>query len=172
MFEITYKLKATNRKEVREELVNVFLKELPGIEAEDGCSRYEYCVEEYDGYQIILKRPTRLNKGFDFQINIYGKEFTLKGYRRYKYPKHDDIIFSLKYVKKHYAEKYNCVKDCIEKAYRMNPRNDKTALEYAEMLAETGDTERALTVLDEIIERNPTCNKAREIAGKLRSDLA
>ena len=54
--------------------------------------------------------------------------------------------------------------DCIEIAYRMNPRNDKTAFEYAEMLAGSGDTERALAVLDEITERNPSCKKAREFA--------
>ena len=53
---------------------------------------------------------------------------------------------------------------CIEIAYRMNPRNDKTAFEYAEMLAGSGDTERALAVLDEISERNPSCKKAREFA--------
>ena len=61
---------------------------------------------------------------------------------------------------------------CIEIAYRMNPQNDKTAFEYAEMLAETGDTERALAFLDEIAERNPTCKKAREYAENLRSGLA
>lgn len=61
---------------------------------------------------------------------------------------------------------------CIEKAYRMNPRNDKTALEYAEMLAETGDTEQALAVLDEITERNPTCKKALEFAENMRRGLA
>ena len=61
--------------------------------------------------------------------------------------------------------------DCIEKAYRMNPRNDKTAFEYAEMLAETGDTEQALAVLDEITERNPSCKKALELAENMRSGL-
>ncbi|MCR5127892.1 MAG: HAD family hydrolase [Lachnospiraceae bacterium] len=49
----------------------------------------------------------------------------------------------------------------------MNPRNDKTAFEYAEMLTGSGDTEQTLAVLDEITERNPTCKKAREFADQI-----
>ena len=35
---------------------------------------------------------------------------------------------------------------CIEKAYELNPRNDKTAFEYAEFQAEIGNIELARKV--------------------------
>ena len=56
---------------------------------------------------------------------------------------------------------------CIERAYQLNPKNDKTAFEYAKMLAESGDKESAHKVLDSIIQRNPTFKKASELADSL-----
>ena len=53
-------------------------------------------------------------------------------------------------------------KVCIEKAYALNPYNDKTALEYAEFHAEADDMETARTVLKKLVERNPTYKKAVE----------
>lgn len=57
---------------------------------------------------------------------------------------------------------------CIERAYQLNPRNDKTAYEYAEMLARSGDSTAALDVLAGIIQRNPDYNKAAALADSLR----
>ena len=54
-------------------------------------------------------------------------------------------------------------KSCIEKAYEMNPRNDKTAFEYAKFQAEEGNITLAKKVLEELIDRNPTYKKAREM---------
>ena len=47
-------------------------------------------------------------------------------------------------------------------------RNDKTAFEYAQMLAESGDSISAQQVLAGIIQRNPDYNKAAALADSLR----
>ena len=65
------------------------------------------------------------------------------------------------------SEKAN---SCIEKAYEMNPRNDKTAFEYAEYQAGAGNIEFAKIVLEGLIERNPTYKKARELLESLQKE--
>ena len=62
---------------------------------------------------------------------------------------------------------------CIEKAYQLNPGNDKTAFEYAGMLAASGDHGSARKVLADIIRRNPDYKKAAVLADslKLNSDM-
>lgn len=54
----------------------------------------------------------------------------------------------------------------IESAYRLNPRNDLTALEYARMLIES-DTDKARTVLSEILVRNPSYKPAKVMFNEL-----
>ncbi|MCR5103968.1 MAG: ACT domain-containing protein [Eubacterium sp.] len=58
---------------------------------------------------------------------------------------------------------------CIEKAYYLNPQNDKTAFEYAETLVESGDTDHALEVLDDILQRNPSFKKAQVLQEEIIS---
>lgn len=60
---------------------------------------------------------------------------------------------------------------CIAKAYQLNPKNDKTAFEYARMLAESGDYEAAQKVLESIIQRNPTFKKAAILAESLKTKI-
>ncbi len=57
---------------------------------------------------------------------------------------------------------------CIEKAYNLNPKNDKTAYEFARMLVESGDCESALKVLRSIMQRNPSYKKASVLADSLQ----
>ena len=59
----------------------------------------------------------------------------------------------------------------IEKAYQINPQNDKTAFEYAVMLAESGNYETAQTVLASIIQRNPTYKKAVALAASIKQNV-
>lgn len=77
---------------------------------------------------------------------------------------------------KTYERLYRCWKNVgnkekeisrIEKAYELNPRNDKTAFEYAEFQAVIGNVELARKVLKELIERNPSYNKVRDMLEKL-----
>ncbi len=58
--------------------------------------------------------------------------------------------------------------DCIEKAYRLNPDSDKTAFEFATMLAESEKYEQAREVLAGILQRNPTYKKAAVLADSLK----
>ena len=53
---------------------------------------------------------------------------------------------------------------CIEKAYQLNSRNNKTALEYAKMLAASGYDEQALKVLSDILLRNSSFKQAAVLA--------
>ena len=57
-----FKLRATTREEARSEVVREFLKEKHGEGKEDLASRYEYTVEKYKDYSIILKRPGNRKK--------------------------------------------------------------------------------------------------------------
>lgn len=54
----------------------------------------------------------------------------------------------------------------IKNAYRLNPRNDLTALEYARMLTES-DIGKAGTVLAGILARNPSYKPAKVMLNEL-----
>lgn len=70
-----YKLPSGDRSKKRESIINYFLKEHAGSGRSDDASRYQYNVEIYGEYGIYLKRPTQLNKGFDFTVNVKGMQF-------------------------------------------------------------------------------------------------
>ena len=65
-----YKLPSGDRSKQRESLIKCFLNECAGTGKGDYASRYQYNVEIYGEYGIYLKRPTQLNKGFDFTVNL------------------------------------------------------------------------------------------------------
>jgi hypothetical protein len=88
------------------------LEEELGTGKGNASSRYEYIVEEYNNtYIIFLKRPSRLNRGFDFTVNIQGLWFKKK--RRYRHPSHNDIFDILEYCKNKYKEQYQRVSTII-----------------------------------------------------------
>ena len=90
---INYSLPLGDRFSMRKNLIQTFLHEKPGTGIGDNASRYRYNVEQFGNYGIFLKRPTQLNKGFDFTVNIDGLFF--KKNRRYSNPSHQDIIDAL-----------------------------------------------------------------------------
>lgn len=113
---IEYSLAANERASIRKEIAELFIMENPGTGKDEDCSRYRYIVERYETYRIVLNRPTGLNKGFDFTVNIDGMYFKKK--RRYQNPSHNDIIESLRYVKNHYEnEKYDLIKGIINNLF-------------------------------------------------------
>lgn len=83
---IDYTLPFGDRISMRENLIKTFLCEIPGTGRGNGASRYRYNAKQFGNYSIFLKRPTRLNKGFDFTVNIDGLFF--KNSRRYSCPSH------------------------------------------------------------------------------------
>ena len=87
-----YILPSGNRYQKRQALISCFLNEEAGTGRGDDASRYQYNVESYGDYGIFLKRPTQLNKGFDFTVNVHGMYF--KKNRRYSNPSHNDIDLS------------------------------------------------------------------------------
>lgn len=117
--ETSYQLVSTNRKDVRKEVISLFLMEEPGTGKGDGCSKYWYTVESCQGYTILLKRPVPLNKGFDFTVNIIGMYF--KKNRRYSNPSHNDIAAALNFVKENNHAGHLKVKSAINQVYNCQP---------------------------------------------------
>ncbi len=104
--QINYTLPITNRIQMRKDVINLFSAELPGTGTGNNASRYEYTVEQYQTYSVVLKRPANLNKGFDFTVNVVGLKFRKK--KCYQNPSHNDIIAALSYCKSN-NQNYNNV---------------------------------------------------------------
>lgn len=115
---IDFYLPANNRIHMRNTLIAKFLEEAPGSGTGNSASRYQYNVETYNEYGIFLKRPTRLNKGFDFTVNI--KNVFFKNLRIYSEPSHRDVFNALEYCKNTYPDEYYNVKNAIECIYSCN----------------------------------------------------
>ena len=112
---IEYSLPSGNREEKRRALIMSFLNEEAGTGHKAEASRYRYNVDSYQQYQIFLKRPTQLNKGFDFTVNVEGMYF--KKNRRYSNPSHQDIFDALSDCKDNYSQEYSFVRDAIRRIY-------------------------------------------------------
>ncbi len=112
---INFELPDGDKTSMRTSLINLFLNETAGCGTGENASRYRYNVEYYNNYIIFLKRPTRLNKGFDFTVNIQGLYF--KKQRTYKNPSHEDIFYALNYCRTHYPNEYAKVSSAIIDLY-------------------------------------------------------
>ena len=110
-----YILPSGNRYQKRQALISCFLNEEAGTGRGDDASRYQYNVESYGDYGIFLKRPTQLNKGFDFTVNVHGMYF--KKNRRYSNPSHNDIFEALICCRKECPDAYDSVRDAIVSIY-------------------------------------------------------
>lgn len=110
-----YKLPSGNRSQKRQALISCFLNEEAGIGRGDDASRYQYNVETYGNYGIFLKRPTQLNKGFDFTVNVQGMYF--KKNRRYSNPSHNDIFEVLNCCRNECPDEYDAVREAIISIY-------------------------------------------------------
>lgn len=128
-----FKLIANTREDARQKVVLEFLNENFGTGKEDLASRYEYTVETYNDYSILLKRPGNRKKGFDFSVNTIGIFYKKK--RRYTAPTFDDIKNALSYSKEHFSNEYESVKQIIEqifnvKAYDLSTIKDIKFIDY------------------------------------------
>lgn len=112
---INYSLPSGDRASMRKNLIQTFLCENPGTGVRNDASRYQYNVEQFGDYGIFLKRPTQLNKGFDFTVNIDGLFF--KKNRRYSNPSHQDIIDALTDCKIHFPHIYPSISRKIQQIY-------------------------------------------------------
>lgn len=126
-----YEVMATSRNDIRSKVVNEFLKENSGTA--NKTSKYEYNVEIYGTYKIVLKRPGILKKGFDFSVNTRG--ILYKKQKRYESPTFEDVIKALKQIKITYPDKYYKVKKEINnifnvEQYDINQLEDLFFLDY------------------------------------------
>lgn len=113
--EINYLLPSGDRTFIRSSLIKTFLNEEPGTGKDNNASRYRYNVEQFQQYKIFLRRPTQLNKGFDFTVNIEGMYFKKK--KKYSNPSHFDIFNALADCKKCYPSIYPQIKVAINEIY-------------------------------------------------------
>lgn len=121
---VTVSIIKNSRAEYRRTLTELFLNETNGVAGSP--SKYEYYVEKDSvGNRIFLKRPTNLNKGFDFEVcvsNISFKHVNKKGNISYSNrPSHDNIIEDLSDKKSEDTVQYanlisiiNRIFNCIE----------------------------------------------------------
>ncbi|MEW6173812.1 MAG: tetratricopeptide repeat protein [Bacillota bacterium] len=79
---------------------------------------------------------------------------------------------------KTYERLYECYKrigrnqeafDCLEKAFEMNNRNDKVAVEYIRLLMERGQCSQAVSMLKKVLERNPTYGPAVRLSDSIKN---
>ena len=82
---ISYTLTISNSKQMRDDEIDLLQNEQPGTGTGINASKYIYEVESFNfnqhQYKIQLCRPAKLNKGFDFTVNVLGLCFKKK--RRY-----------------------------------------------------------------------------------------
>lgn len=106
----------TDRRTIREQVVKAFLNEEPGTGKGELCSVYFYEVEQLsDGKTVFLKRPGRLNKGFDFEINVSDTNFGTN--RRTTMPSHANIFEDLKEKEVENPQEFKKVLTLIERLY-------------------------------------------------------
>lgn len=121
---VEFKLKSTNRKDIRKELINAFLQEEPGNGTGEECSHYIYNVDTLaDGKRVFLKRPAWLNRGFDFEVHIEDTSFSLA--RKKTMPSHVNIVEDLQNKAAENEEEYQLVREIIERMYNCEDINDE-----------------------------------------------
>lgn len=83
------------RENLRAQVVNIFLEELPGTGKGDDTTRYIYDVESTaHGEHVLLHRPAPLNKGMDFIVCTSHTRFS-SGRRTFLNPSHRNILDDL-----------------------------------------------------------------------------
>lgn len=121
----------TDRRTIREQVVQAFLSEEPGTGTGELCSIYLYEVERLqDGKTVFLKRPGRLNKGFDFEINVTDTNFGER--RRTTMPSHANIFADLKQKQEENSAEFAKVLGIIRRLYDCEnvPCADMQALRF------------------------------------------
>lgn len=117
-----FKAHINSRKQIRKKLVKKFLTELPGTETKDSASKHVYEVDSFENYTIELQRPARINRGFDFTIEVKTEKqnISFKAKRNKKQistPSHDAVFEILEDYKSKFADKYDNIKQIINKYY-------------------------------------------------------
>ncbi len=112
-----------NREEIKNYVIQCFLKEQAGTGKGSQCSKYIYEVESCRDRKIFLRRPATLNKGMDFTVHVEGIKFREK-YAYKDRPKHKEIILDLQAKKKASPEKYILIAEYLHNIYKCLPYDE------------------------------------------------
>ena len=129
---INYTLLATNRTDIRDEVLKLFLLETPGTGKGTNASKFIYTVEQMNQtYKIDIIRPAYLNKGMDIIVSVPGVVFTHKGKKRTSkdnVPSHENIFDALLFVLNNNSQQYGLVKTALTSIYNCQPYNSNSLL--------------------------------------------
>ena len=128
------KLVGTDRKSIRNEITQWFLTESPGTGKLELRSAYHYQVETLSGDKhIMLRRPARLNKGFDFEVAIPGSNFGID--RRTELPSHASILKDLEEKRLAAPMEYQKVALIINRVYACEciPDEELLSLDFKDL---------------------------------------
>lgn len=110
-----------DRAELRKEIINIFLEEVPGTGKGEFTSKYDYIMKKKGDHEVYLRRPAQFNNGFDFTLNVSNLNFNPSG-RATTRPTHGNIIDDLILKKNADVGLYNEFKVQIDKIYScINP---------------------------------------------------
>lgn len=123
----------SNKSDYRRNLILEFLNEDPGSSTHK--TNYCYFVEQLsDGRKIYLKRPTYLNKGMDFEVRVEGTNFRYGKYGNTistgNRPSHREIHDDLWRKNQESPEKFEIVRDLVNKIYNCEPFSIPNDLEF------------------------------------------
>lgn len=104
------------RSDLRKEIINIFLNEVPGTGRGELTSKYNYIVMKKGDKEVYLKRPAQFNNGFDFTLNVSNLNFNPDG-RATTRPTHGNIIHDLSLKKQADASLYSEMKVQVDKIY-------------------------------------------------------
>jgi hypothetical protein len=96
--DLTKTIFASDRVELRSQLINIFLKEQPGTGRNELTSRYRYVTKILsNNKEVYLSRPANFNNGFDFTLNVKNVNFNngIEGSRATTRPTHGNILDDL-----------------------------------------------------------------------------
>jgi hypothetical protein len=118
------------RDKIRRDLAAAFLDERPG--SEDESHQYMYIVEKAaGGLNVLLVRPTWLNKGFDFEIRVPECSFRGKKGSWSARPSHDNLCSILHAVQAVHPKRFSSVQDGVRQAFACE--------DYGKSVAECAD---------------------------------
>ena len=127
-------INCNSRKEIRKEVVTIFLEEAPGNGKGKLSSKYIYYVERInDGRRIFLKRPANLNKGFDFTVHVESTNFGNKNST--DKPSHKSILSDLAEKKDKNYNEFKKAWTLVERLFNCETIDDS---EYINFQFETG----------------------------------
>ncbi len=108
---------SSNRAEIRNEIINIFLAENPGTGKNELTSRYRYITKVIGNHEVYLSRPAQFNNGFDFTLNVSNINFNPNG-RATTRPTHQNIYDDLILKKETNPNLYFDLRTQIDKIYK------------------------------------------------------